>query len=476
MDPTRTAIESRDGPHTAGWGKAADAARPRLAAVLLALLVIAVLSSAVASAQAPPLEANGKIAFVSFRAGDPEVFRMNADGTQQVRLTNNAGPPPFGFALDFWPSWSSDGAKLVYSSDRGGNLDVFMMNPNGKGQTRITTHPAGDLDPALSGDGKRIVFVREVGEPPSPNVQEIYSVNVDGTGEANLTKSQANETEAAFSPDGKKIVFERDLGGGNHDIFIMNADGTGQKQLTNTPAHEGHPNFSPQGTKIVFDDNFHDADNVKGAIYTMNRDGSGRTKLTNRTDRHGLAAFSPDGKKISFTASEDIWTMNTDGSNQVRLTSHPAPDIQSSWQPPPCVGARATLGRLGFRRIGLGFARTTVARRAGPPKRLARRRLAYCVTDGGKVAVAFSRSGRARLIASTATNHGARRLTPGDSLRRLRRVLRGERRLGSGLYKAPGSRAVFLVRRGRVRAVLVADRGLLRSSRALRAYLRLARP
>lgn len=330
----RGAFEGRNGSRAVRWGEAGQLRRLLPMGALLGLLLIPALSPVAASAQAPLLKANGKLAFVSFRDGNPEIYTTNPDGTQQVRLTTNPGSSDL--PSDFWPSWSPDGAKIVYTSDRGGdgNLDVWTMNPDGTGQSRITTSPAGDLDPALSPDGTKVVFVRGLFSPSGPPVFDIYSVNLNGTGETNLTQSDANETEPAVSPDGSKIAFERELEGGNHDIFIMNTDGTEEKQLTDTPAHEGHPNFSPDGTKIVFDDNFHaEEPSVRGFIYTMNTDGSGRAQLTTREDRHGLAAFSPDGTRISFTASEDIWTMNADGSNQVQVTSHPAPDIQSSWQP-----------------------------------------------------------------------------------------------------------------------------------------------
>lgn len=144
-----------------------------------------------ASAQAPLLKANGKLAFVSFRDGNPEVYTTNPDGTQQVRLTTNPGSSDL--PSDFWPSWSADGAKIVYTSDRigGGNLDVWTMNPDGTGQSRITTNPAGDLDPALSPDGTKVVFVRGLFSPSGPPVFDIYSVNIDGTGETNLTQSDA---------------------------------------------------------------------------------------------------------------------------------------------------------------------------------------------------------------------------------------------------------------------------------------------
>lgn len=302
-------------------------------------LILAVLGPATASVQAAPLKQNGKIAFVAFRDGDPEVYTMRSDGTQPVRLTNNAGPTPDLPALDFWPSWSPDGAEIVFTSFQlqGMNLDVFTMNGDGSAKTRITRHPAGDLDPAFTPDKKKIVFVRELPIPdPDHPMQDIYIVNADGTGETNLTKSAENETEPAVSPDGTKIVFEREVAPENHEIFTMNIDGTGVRRLTSTATAEGHPGFSPDGTRIIYDDNFHAPPAVRGAIHTMKPDGSDvRTLTANRTDRHGLASYSPDGTKITFTASEDIWVMNADGSGQHPLTNHPTPDIQSSWQPLP---------------------------------------------------------------------------------------------------------------------------------------------
>ncbi|MDQ3720202.1 MAG: hypothetical protein M3350_05385 [Actinomycetota bacterium] len=341
-------------------------------AFVLALALLAGASLANSAATAAP-KANGKIAFVSFQTGDPEVYTMHPDGSRKTQLTSNAGPFPDLPFLDFWPSWSPRGSKIVFTSFRNFNLDVYTMNQNGTGLTRVTRHPAGDLDPAFFPDGRKIVFVRELPGPDPdgpPAAQDIYTANTDGTGERNLTPGPERETEPAISPDGKTIAFEREVGssgnheGGNHEIFTINADGTRLKRLTNTATgREQHPNFSPDGKKIVFDDNFHAPPGVAGAIYTMNVDGSEVKKLTgNRTDRHGLGAYSPDGKKISFTASEDIHVMNTDGSRQRRLTRHPAPEIQASWAPAiPCATKRRGSGAsetirgttLGDRLVGL---------------------------------------------------------------------------------------------------------------------------
>ncbi|MDQ3644301.1 MAG: hypothetical protein M3356_02175, partial [Actinomycetota bacterium] len=324
----------------------------QLAASLLALGLLVFLGPTGASAQDPVLKDNGKIAFVSARSGDPEVYTMNPDGTQQTQLTSNAPPPGFPFPLlDFWPNWSPDGTRIVYTSFRPTpegppNGDVFVMDADGSNQTRIMTHPADDLDPAFFPDGRKIVFVREVPGPPGdpPVSQDLWTVNIDGTEETNLTEGPERETEPAVSPDGTKIVFERGVGDpeghefGNHELFIMNADGTGVERLTFTPdRREQHPSFSPDGTRIVYDDRFHETpgSTTTGFIYSMNVDGSDVTQLTSREDRHGLPSYSPDGTRITFTAADDIWTMDPDGTNQVRLTDHPAFDIQSSWQPIP---------------------------------------------------------------------------------------------------------------------------------------------
>lgn len=313
----------------------------------VSVVLIAAVAAPVAVAQAPRLHDNGKIAFVSFRDGDPEVYTMRSNGSQTVRLTRNVGPSPMLPLLDFWPSWSSDGAQIVFTSFRlapgpaGINPDVYTMDAGGGSLRRITTHPAGDLDPVFSPDRRRIVFVRELPSPDPDNpIQDIYIVNADGSGETNLTRSVENETEPAFSPDGSRIVFEREVGPpsghaiGNHEIFTMSVDGSDVRRLTSTPEAEQHPSFSPDGARIVFDTNFHAPPSVRGSIFSMRADGSDRRALTAaRTDRHGLASFSPDGTRIVFTAGEDIWVMAPDGSDQRRLTGHPAPDIQPSWQP-----------------------------------------------------------------------------------------------------------------------------------------------
>ena len=87
-------------------------------------------------------EGGGKIAFVSYRDGGyGEIYVMNADGSNQTRITNNS-------AWDADPCFSPDGTKIAFGSIRDGNDEIYVMNADGSNQTRITNNPTGDRSPS----------------------------------------------------------------------------------------------------------------------------------------------------------------------------------------------------------------------------------------------------------------------------------------------------------------------------------------
>jgi len=92
---------------------------------------------------AKPSPEQTKIAFVSDRDGNWEIYVMNADGSEQKRLTNN-------HAYDWFPSWSPDGKKIVFTSVRDGNWEIYVMNVDGSEQTNLTNNPASDYSPSWS--------------------------------------------------------------------------------------------------------------------------------------------------------------------------------------------------------------------------------------------------------------------------------------------------------------------------------------
>ena len=137
------------------------------------------------------------IAFESDRdRDDPEIYLMNAvDGTNLQRLT-------FTRALDEVPSWSPDGQKILFSSDRvgepqNGNYEIYIMNIDGSDPQRLTNSPAQDTYPSMSPDGKAIVF-----ESYRDGHAEIYRMNADGTGVTRLTHYDGKIAEEGDFPPG----------------------------------------------------------------------------------------------------------------------------------------------------------------------------------------------------------------------------------------------------------------------------------
>jgi hypothetical protein len=165
-------------------------------------------------------------------------------------------------------SLSPDNTKIVFVSWRNGNSEIYIMNADGSEQVNLTNNPLLDSDPCFSPDGSKIIFVSE-----RDGNKEIYIMNIDGSEQTNLTNNSAWDSQPSFSPDGSKIIFvsERD---GNKEIYIMNIDGSEQTNLTNNLAADFAPNFSPDGNKIVF---WSDR-NVDYGSYIMNIDGSEQTQ------------------------------------------------------------------------------------------------------------------------------------------------------------------------------------------------------
>src|SRR3989442_1750383 len=120
-----------------------------IAAAVLLTLCVALTAPPHAGATVPG--ANGRIAFTSNRDANHEVYVMNADGSHQTNLTNNA-------VLDEQPAWSPDGTKIAFRTDRDGNSEVYVMNADGSHPVNLTKNAANDQDPAWSPDGTKIAF------------------------------------------------------------------------------------------------------------------------------------------------------------------------------------------------------------------------------------------------------------------------------------------------------------------------------
>lgn len=129
-----------------------------------------------------------------------------------------------------WPGEDKAKGHIAFVSERDGNAEIYAVEPDGSGLTRLTNHPAFDGDPAWSPDGQRIAFRSQ-----RDGNNEIYVMNADGTGVLRLTFHPGDDLRPAWSPDGQQIAFvsNRD---GDSGVYVMNADGSGVRRLADGPA------------------------------------------------------------------------------------------------------------------------------------------------------------------------------------------------------------------------------------------------
>jgi len=260
----------------------------------------------------PQTPLTGRIVFTSDRTGNYEIYMMNADGSNITRLTYTS-------ANEESPRFSRDGSKIVFVR----NGDIYVMNANGSNVTRLTYTSALEADPCFSPDGSKIVFTSN-----RTGNWELYIMNADGTNQTQLY-SQGDAKCPCFSSDGVKILFQGLNWYAQWDIYTIDVSGSYLIRITNNPADDRRPCFSPDDTKIAFTSN-RDGNNE---IYIMNRNGSNQTRLTYDSEDDDYPCFSPDGTKIAFVRYGEIYVMNIDGSNQINITNNWANDRSPSWGP-----------------------------------------------------------------------------------------------------------------------------------------------
>ncbi len=319
--------------------------RTSVAKTVLAGLAVLAVTCPPARATVPG-PVNGRLACVREYGGGGanarEIVIMDPNGGNLRRLTENQ-------VADFDPIWSPGGGEIVFESFREGNVsELYRMNSDGTGATRLTTNGAPEDRPGTyHPDGSQLVF-----HTARDGNVEVYKMNADGSGQVNLTNDPAYDGLPAWSPDGTWIIFSSDRGStdGALDVRRMDSFGVSQGRLSRNPvAEDAAGDVSPDGRRIVFHTT---RDTLVGAppsydINVMNADGSGKTRLTAAPGDDLFPVWSPDGRKIVFDSHRDgdreVYVMNADGSNHQRITFNPGFDGQCAWQRPCTISGSGLL-------------------------------------------------------------------------------------------------------------------------------------
>ncbi len=223
------------------------------------------------------------VLFSSPRTGNGDLYRVNIDGTNVIRLTNDV-------ACECDAECSPDGASIAYIREGNRQSEIWIMNADGTGQRQLTSSRGEKGGPKFSSDGLKIVFYRAESVLESKigvfKALELYLVEIKTGLETRLTDNQIKDLYPTYSPDGKCLAFTRD-----DQISTMNWDGTSLRRL----GSGWQPAFSPDGNQIVAS-----AGTFSRQIDIMNMDGSERRAIYSRNTRVSHPVFMPDGSAILF--------------------------------------------------------------------------------------------------------------------------------------------------------------------------------
>jgi Tol biopolymer transport system component len=195
-----------------------------------------------------------------------EIFSAKLDRTEVTRLTRNKG-------YDAEAIISPDGKKIVFTSLRQGDLDIYLMNHDGTGVRRLTTEKGYDGGPFFSWDGKHIVY-------------RAYHPG---------TAAEISEYEDLL---GRELIRPT-----RAEIFIMKADGSGRRQVTQNDAANWAPFLHPNNRQIIFSSNLHDPERRTFSLYSINVDGTDLRRITHGARFDSFPMLSKDGTKLVFAST-----------------------------------------------------------------------------------------------------------------------------------------------------------------------------
>jgi len=251
--------------------------------------------------------ATTQIVFVNDMTGFKEIYKIDYDGYNLVQLTDDK-------SINIYPRVSPNGKKIVYTTYKYGNPDLYIMNIDGTGKQALSISQGLNVTSNWSFDGEKLVITMTKAKH-SPN---LYILDINTKILKRLTFSNSIDVSGFFSPNNREIVFVSNRSG-LPQMYIASIDGSNIRRLP-TDGYSSSPMWSPKGDKIVFS---MQEKNELFDIYLYDIAKNEYYRLTQGNGSNENPYFSPDGRFIVFVSNRngkyELFTMFIDGSNQRRI-------------------------------------------------------------------------------------------------------------------------------------------------------------
>ena len=263
---------------------------------------------------------NTRFAVSGSFSGNKEIYTVDFDGYGLTRITKNG-------SINIQPAWDHTGTRIAYTSYAAGNPDLYVADLGGGQITRISAR--NGINSGADWHPTRNLIALTLSPGGNPDVYTIDGST--GRQVAQLTNDLGIDVAPAYSPDGSMMAFTSDRSGGPQ-LYVAAADGSNPRRVTFMGNYNVDPSWSPDGKTLAFvgrDGNFD--------VLTVDIDGSNLTRITQGQGDNEDPTFSPDGYYIAFSSTRNgqshIYASTINGRHQVQLTRGKGGYTNPDWSP-----------------------------------------------------------------------------------------------------------------------------------------------
>lgn len=265
-------------------------------------------------------EFSTKIAFVSKKQFQADIYTINYDGSEMKKVTSHN-------SIIIGPRWSPDRRYLAFTSYRDGSPEGYIRDLKNGTDKKVAYFDGLNLCGSFSPDGSRLLLTLS-----KEGNEELYILELDSMKLSRITHNYSIDVSPTWSPDGSKIAFVSNRSG-SPQIFVMDADGNNARRITFEGNYNTSPSWSPRGDRIAYEGLI----NGNFQIFSIDTEGNNLLQLTFDNAKNEYPSWSPSGRQIVYSAKagekNKIYIMNANGLNARVLVESTNNPLMPAWSP-----------------------------------------------------------------------------------------------------------------------------------------------